>query len=74
MKAKETEFKQRLVTAEELQENLRSFMPEVAVPSLFTIGAWARIRRIPSIRTGRRVLYDPQAVERTIRGWESKAR
>lgn len=67
------EPKAKIVTADGLREHLASFMSPEAVPSVFTLGRWARLRRIPSIRAGRRVLFDLTAVEEEIRSWEVKA-
>lgn len=37
---------------------------------LATLRKWTHERRIPCIRLGRRVLYDPEALERVIRAGE----
>ena len=40
---------------------------------LSTLRKWTYQRRIPCIRLGRRVLYDPKALRRIIRAGERKA-
>ena len=40
---------------------------------LSTLRKWTYQRRIPCIRLGRRVLYDPKALKRIIRAGEQRA-
>ncbi len=39
-----------------------------------TLRKWTHERRIPCVRLGRRVLYDPEALRRVIRAGEQPAR